>query len=109
MAKVSVQFCNFSTTVGNSRPAVMLPLTLSDRVEVDVTATATAGASRPENPDAAIYTHALCIPLDGQVLVEVGQDPSADQSSRLLPLSGLEYAVHVGSGQRLSFVTRSTS
>lgn len=114
MPKVSVQFCNFSSAVAaklgentNWYPAQMLPAKLGDRIEIDVTASATAGANRPVNVAGDGFTHAICIPLDGQVLVSVGQDPTADQSSRLLPLSGLEYAVLVPEGHKLSFVTRS--
>lgn len=113
MPKVSVQFCNFSDSVPlerdgatSWRPAHMLPVSLGARVEVDVTSAPTADGDRPSNSAGQAYTHAICIPLEGQVLVEVGADPSAGQSSRLLALSGLEYAVHVPTGHKLSFVTR---
>lgn len=114
MPKVSVQFCNFSSSVAaiaddrlNFYPAQMLPAKLGDRLELDVTSVATSGSNRPVKEAAEGFTHAICIPLDGQVLVAVGADPTADQSSRLLALSGLEYVVHVPDDHMLSFVMRS--
>ena len=116
MSKVSVQFFRFANDVSATRqgeptmpaqfPAPGVVDVSGPRVEVTVNGTATAGASRPQNPVGSGFTHALVIPIDAMVLVEAGADPTATQGSRLLALPGLQDVIRVPEGHRLSFITR---
>lgn len=116
MSKVSVQFFRFANDASATRPGTpSVPAqfpsagvvdTAGPRVELAVNGTATAGGNRPQNPAGSGFTHAVVIPITTEVLCASGADPVADQTSRLLSLPGLEYAVRVAEGDRLSFITR---
>lgn len=114
MTKVSVQFCRFDNEVpsppgessGAGGSGVGMPSALGTRVELTATSAATAGGSRPLNPADGRFTHAIVIPITGEVLCEAGADPTATQESRYLPLAGLEYVVRCAPGHRLSFILR---
>lgn len=113
MARVSVQFCRFDrqalyrpSTDDTDRLSdnTMQPSVLGDRLELDVTGTATAGGSRPALP--VSMTHAIVIPLSGEVLAQAGSDATATQASRFLPLLGFEYVIPMKPGELLSFIQR---
>jgi len=114
MSTASVQFIRFgiaSRQGSRNLPADMMIGGYSAREEVAVTGTATAGGSRPECPalvddDDLGYTHVRIQALDGDMIAQVGDDPTASQTAGVLVTVGQEVILPCLAEQLVSLVTR---
>lgn len=71
---------------------------------ISVTTAATLGGSRPVVPASDRRIYARITPIDGNVIVAWGADPTASDTSGIIVTAGTTELIHVRPGELLSLI-----